>query len=71
MNRIVLAAFATVLLSGVLPAGHADAMRFAASPAPGVASTDAALVRQAANICGSNGCGPVQTQRVRPHKKHS
>jgi len=66
MHKVLLAALAaaTVLAGGML--GHpAEAMTPATPLAPGIAGADAALVRRVVNVCGSNGCVKVQTQRVR------
>lgn len=62
-------AAATILSGGMLGKG-AEAMTFAAPSALGVATADAALVRQAAVVCGNTGCVKVQTSRVRPHRSH-
>jgi hypothetical protein len=70
MRKALFAALAATLLSGGMAGNRADAMTSAAPAALGVAAAAATLVQQATNVCGSNGCVRVQTQKVRPPKKH-
>jgi hypothetical protein len=65
MRKIFLAALAVaaVLGGGMLGGGWAAAMVPAASSGRGLAG-DAGLVRRVLNVCGTNGCVKVQTQRV-------
>jgi len=65
MRKIFLAALAAaaVLAGGMLGGGRAAAMVPAASSGRGLAA-DAGLVQPVLNVCGSNGCVKVQTQRV-------
>lgn len=64
-------AAATVLASGIL-GGRANATPLAPSSARMGAAADAALVQQATNVCGANGCVRVQTSapRKRQHGAH-
>jgi len=60
-------AAATILLSGML------ASRVAATPsvvevARGMAAAPTAPIREAAIVCGGNGCAPAQTTAVRKRK---
>jgi hypothetical protein len=58
---------ATILAAG-LPANRAAAMTIAAAAAspPGMASAN--HIREAAVVCGGNGCNPVQT-KVKKRRK--
>ncbi len=58
---------AAAILSGGLPSNQANA--FAQPSALGVAS--APFVQQVATICGTAGCAPVQTKKVRHFKNGS
>ena len=58
-------AAATILLGGML-ATRTEAMT--AASAAGTAATGAGFVKQAAVVCGGNGCGPVQTKPQRRRK---
>jgi len=61
MNKTVLMALATaVTLFGAMPS--------ATPTAPALATAEAALVREAAVVCGGNGCGPVQTSAKHKRK---
>ncbi len=61
-------AAATILSGGML--GHAAAAMTRAAPALDVAAAHAAF-QQVTNVCGTNGCVRVQTQRVRHQKPGS
>ena len=69
MRKIVLTAMATAaILSGGMLGSEAGAMPLAT---PAVLNAAAgSLVRQAAVVCGGNGCAPVQTGRVQRRKFH-
>ena len=59
MREMFFAALAAAaLVAGAMPSERAQAMTVAPS-APG-----ARLIHRAVNVCGSNGCVKVQTQRV-------
>jgi hypothetical protein len=62
MHKTILTALATATIcsAALLFAGRAEAMT-AAAPAAAGAPT-ASLVREAAIICGGNGCNPVPTK---------
>jgi hypothetical protein len=61
MRKILLSALAaTTMLSAGLLASRAAATA-SADPAVAVTTSDA-LIREAAIVCGSNGCGVVQTK---------
>jgi hypothetical protein len=61
-------ALAALMLTG-MAARHAQALPIAtASPASSSASS---IVQRIANVCGTNGCVRVQTQRVRHQKPGS
>jgi hypothetical protein len=64
-GAFVPAATAAILPSPV-PGERAAAMTLTGASASRVAADDAALLRPAAVICGSNGCARVHTSRVRP-----
>ncbi len=67
MSKMLLTAFAAVMiLANGSAAGHAAATTSAAASAPRAAG--ASLVREAAIVCGGNGCNPVHTQAQRKHK---
>jgi hypothetical protein len=61
-------AVASMLLSGLV-AGDAAAATLA--PAPITSGGNAPFVQPVTNVCGSNGCVRVQTQRVQHHKPGS
>jgi hypothetical protein len=64
---LLTAAFvAAAILPSPVPGDRAAAMTFAGVSASRVAAEEAALLRPAAVICGSNGCARVHTSRVRP-----
>jgi hypothetical protein len=71
MRKVLVTALAavTILAHGML-GNRAGAMPLATPSALGVATADAALVQQATNVCGSNGCVRVQTQRVKHYRSH-
>lgn len=72
MRETLLTAFAAAtILSGGLFGDRAEAMTLAAPVASHVAAARAALVQQAVNVCGANGCVPVQTKRVRHQRPGS
>jgi hypothetical protein len=60
-------AAASVLAAGLL-GNRADAFTLAAPSTLSVAATRAAAVQQVVSVCGTNGCAPVQTKRVRHYK---
>jgi hypothetical protein len=66
MRVLLLTAFATM---GVLLSGAAIRQADAAVPISARPSTVAAFMQKVANVCGSNGCVRVQTQRVVKHQK--
>jgi len=68
MRESLLAAVtaAAILSAGAL-ADSVEAMTFVTPSARGAANSGAAPVRQAAVVCGSNGCVRVQTSRVQRH----
>jgi hypothetical protein len=66
MRAILLTAFA---IMSVLLSGAAMRQADAAMPIGARSSTLAAPVQEVANVCGSNGCVRVQTQRVVKHQK--
>lgn len=69
MPKIMLVALAaTLLLAGGLRADCAVAMTLAPLAAYHAASGRAAPIERVTNICGSNGCVPVQTKRVQHPK---
>jgi len=66
MSKILLTALAAAtILAGGLPVDRAAAITAAAS-ASGIASAN--LIREAAIVCGGNGCNPVQTKAQKRHK---
>ena len=68
MKKLALTGFAAAaILSGATVGLRAEPASFAAS-APSAAAGPARLVREAVNVCGSNGCAPVQMRRVQ-HRK--
>ena len=66
MRAILLTALATV---GALLSGMAVRQADAAMPYSSQPGTVAAQVQTIANMCGTNGCARVQTQRVVKQKK--
>jgi hypothetical protein len=67
MRKTLLSALAaTTILSAGLLASRAAAMTSAAS-AVAVTAPDA-LIREASIVCGSNGCGVVQTKSTKQRK---
>ncbi len=71
MSKTVLAALAAAaIFSGATLATRVTAMTPAAPSALGAASAPSALVERVTNVCGMNGCAPVQTKRVqKPRRK--
>jgi hypothetical protein len=64
MREMFFAALAAAaLVAGAMPSERAQAMTVAPS-APGAAAPGAGLIHRVVNVCGSNGCVKVQTQRV-------
>jgi len=65
MRQILLAALAAaaVLAGGGAPDRAAAMVPAHASP-PGLAAANAGLVNRVVNVCGTNGCVRVQTQRI-------
>jgi hypothetical protein len=59
---------ALVVLSGAVATSPAAATTEAAIPVLGSVGAAAASVRLATMMCGSNGCGQVQTKRVQRRK---
>ena len=69
MRKTLLSAFTmATILSGGISAGRAAAMSPATPPALAATVTNAAPVREAAVLCGSNGCLPVQTKAPQKRK---
>ena len=66
MRAILLTALATV---GALLSGMAERQADAAMPFSSQPGTVAAQVQTIANVCGTNGCARVQTQRVVKQQK--
>jgi hypothetical protein len=65
MRQILLAAFAAAaVLAGGAPLDPAAAMVPAYASPSGLAAANAGLVVRAVNVCGTNGCVRVQTQRI-------
>ena len=72
MREILSTAFAATIVLSTGMFGHsAEATTLAAPAALNAAIAPAALIRQAANLCGTNGCALVQTKRVRHQKPGS
>ena len=74
MRAILPTAFATIFATifatmGVLLSGAAVLQAEAAMPISARPGTAAAVVQKVANVCGSNGCVRVQTQRVVKYQK--
>ena len=57
---------ASILWTGIVP-GDAEA----GTPAPLSVTSDAPVIQRVTNVCGSNGCVRVQTQRVHHQKPGS
>lgn len=69
MRKLLLSTFTmAAILSGGISAGRAAAMSPATPPALGTAVTTVAPVREAAVLCGNNGCLPVQTKAPQKRK---
>ncbi len=69
MRRTFLTALAAAtLLSGATIADRAAAMTAPLASAAGIASPHAGFVREAAVVCGGNGCAPVQTSAKHKRK---
>ncbi|HEX4043016.1 MAG TPA: hypothetical protein VHY10_15055 [Xanthobacteraceae bacterium] len=67
MRKAFLTAFATAALSSAaLVGGHAEATTAAAAAAP--AAVSQTFVREAAIVCGGNGCNPIQTKANKKRK---
>jgi hypothetical protein len=66
---LVTLAGATFLSAGMLDS-RAGAMPLAPPSALGVAAANSSLVQKTTNVCGSNGCVRVQTQRVQHRRPH-
>ncbi|HEX4040787.1 MAG TPA: hypothetical protein VHY10_03730 [Xanthobacteraceae bacterium] len=67
MRKAFLTAFATAALSSAaLVGGHAAATNTTAAPAS--AALSQSFVREAAIVCGGNGCNPVQTKANKKRK---
>lgn len=72
MREILLTAFAAaIILASAAPGHRAEAITVAARSALGVTAVQAPTVEKVVNICGSNGCVPVQTKRVQHQKPGS
>ena len=65
-KTLLTALAAATILAGALPINRAEAMTVAAVSAPGIAS--ASFIREAAVVCGGNGCNPVQTKAQKRRK---
>jgi hypothetical protein len=64
MREMLCAALAAAALAaGAMPGDRAQAMTVA-PPARGMTAPGGGLVHRVVNVCGSNGCVKVQTQRV-------
>jgi hypothetical protein len=69
MRRRLLTALASAtLLAGGTIAAHAAAETAPLASTPGIAIPHAGLFREAAVVCGGNGCGPVQTSAKHKRK---
>jgi hypothetical protein len=69
MRKILLSALTTAaILSGGMSADRAATTSTATAPTLGTAAANAALVREAVVLCGSNGCTPVQTKAPQKRK---
>jgi hypothetical protein len=67
MRKIVLTGFAAAaLVSAGAVGGHAAAAT--TSAASGSPAMNASLVREAAIVCGGNGCNPVHTKSQKKRK---
>jgi hypothetical protein len=67
MRKTFLTAFAAAALSSAAFAGgHAAATTASAAPASATASPS--LVREAAIVCGGNGCNPIHTKANKKRK---
>lgn len=65
MQKTLLAAFAAAaVLAGATPGTRAVAMMVAPPPLPALASAPAASLERVTNVCGINGCAPVQIKRM-------
>jgi hypothetical protein len=64
----VAAAATAALLASPVPSDRAAAMAFVGASASRVAAEEAALLRQAAVVCGSDGCARVHTSRARLYR---
>jgi hypothetical protein len=67
---MLLIAAAMIVLTAGLCSHRADAMTFSSPSALAAAAANAALVRPATVVCGTNGCAPVPTKRVPRHQLH-
>jgi hypothetical protein len=68
-KTFVTALAAATLFAVALPANRAEAIPAATPSAVGIAhSSVTPLVREAAIICGGNGCNPVHTKAVKRSK---
>jgi hypothetical protein len=71
MRKTLLAALAVAaIVSGTILANRAEAMTTATPAALGVAAVDTGMIREAAIVCGTNGCAPVQTKLLQRRKFH-
>jgi len=69
MDKTLLSALAAaVMLSGTVLADRAVAMPAPTASAPGIAIAHSAPVREAAIVCGGNGCTPAQTKVIHKRK---
>ena len=67
MRKTFLTAFAAAALScAAFAGGHAAATT--ASAAPASATVSPSLVREAAIVCGGNGCNPIHTKANKKRK---
>lgn len=67
MRNIILTGFAAAaLVSAAAAGGHPAAAATAA--APGSPALTASFVREAAIVCGGNGCNPVHTRSQKKRK---
>jgi len=65
-----LSAAAAIMLSAGMSGHRAEAVARATPSAADVAAVHAPLVRQAVNVCGSNGCVRVETKRVQHYRPY-
>ena len=67
MRRTVLTALAAAIMFSAGPSVHRAGARTAAAPAA-TAMMNSGFVREAAIVCGGNGCNPVHTKAEKKRK---